>query len=127
MTGYFTETPARLIYFIVVIPFIAFHADKLLGIILCETIAVEVTVITARVAKRAKVMFLQACVTHSVQRGGGRWATPIVNHPPPPRDQVRTSTPSPQDQVRTSTPSPPPPGDQVRTSTPSPPGPGQNI
>ena len=29
-------------------------------------------VITARVAKRAKVMFSQSCVTHSVQvRGGG--------------------------------------------------------
>ena len=53
---------------------------------------------TVRVAKRAKVMFLQACVTYSVQRGGGgggqhQWST--------------TSLPSSQDQVRTSTPPPP--------------------
>ena len=41
-------------------------------------------IITARVAKRAKVMFSQACVTHSVQQGGGRWATPKVITPSPP-------------------------------------------
>ena len=66
-----------------------------------------IKIFTARLAKRAKVMFLQACVTHSVQwRGGGgrRWSsTPMVIYPPPPppQDQVRTSTPSPppQDQV----------------------------
>ena len=29
------------------------------------------SIFTARVAKQAKVMFLQACVTHSVQQGGG--------------------------------------------------------
>ena len=40
-------------------------------------------IFTARVAKRAKVMFSQACVTHSVQlRGGGRWATRSQHLPP---------------------------------------------
>ena len=38
---------------------------------LSETVLFN-SVVTARVAKRAKVMFSQACVTHSVQREGGR-------------------------------------------------------
>ena len=51
-------------------------------------------IITARVVKRVKVMLLQACVTHSVQRG--RSETPKVSGQHlPPWDQVRTSTPSP--------------------------------
>ena len=103
----------------------------------------KTAIFTARLAKRAKVMFLQACVTHSVQRRGGgggggghqhQWST-TYPPPPPPQDQVRMSTPPP--------PSPPPgtrseclptplgpgqnvyplpPWDQVRMSTPSPPG-----
>ena len=63
-----------------------------------------VAVFTARVVKRAKVMFLQACVTHSVQQrggGGGReecntkgvWTTPPS--PPPPGPGDNTSLPSP--------------------------------
>ena len=64
--------------------------------------------ITARVAKRAKVMFLQACVTHSVQWGGGGGnETPKVceQHLPPPRTRSQ-HLPPPQDQV-TTPPSPP--------------------
>ena len=49
-------------------------------------------------------MFLQACVTHSVQRRGGGKVVINTNGQPPP-----------------------PPLDQVRMSTPSPPGLGQNI
>ena len=75
--------------------------------------------ITARIAKRAKVMFLLACVTHSVQvsgdvtpnaswdrshgyRGGGRWSdpggetstTPPQTGPPPPRDRTTPYPPT---------------------------------
>ena len=39
----------------------------------------KIDLITTRVAKRAKVMFLQVCVTHSVQQGEGRCATPKVS------------------------------------------------
>ena len=58
-------------------------------------------VITARVAKRAKVMFSQACVT-STQEG---WAIPKVYHLPP---SSWTTPPSP----------PPPRSDQVTTPPP---------
>ena len=79
--------------------------------------------ITARVAKRAKVMFSQVFVILSLNGGGGGGGGEVGNTngqppPPPPRDQVRRSTPSPRDQVRRS---------KVRRSTPPPPGPGQKI
>ena len=52
--------------------------------------------ITARVAKRAKVMFSQACITHSGQLRG---TTPKVNHnhppPPPSLSRVRGHPPPP--------------------------------
>ena len=93
-------------------------------------ILLECILVTTRLAKRAKVMFLQACVTHSVQRRGGGAGGGEGGH------QHQWSSTSPPDQVRMSTPSPPrtrsehippPPRDQVRMSTPSPPGLGQNI
>ena len=104
--------------------------------------------ITARVAKRAKVMFSQVFVILSLNGGVGggqhQWST----NPPPPRDQVRPSTPfPPSGPGQTIYPPPPglgqnvyplppwtrseclplPPLDQVRMSTPCPPGPGQNV
>ena len=75
---------------------------------------------TTRVAKRAKVMFSQAYVTHSGQRGVIGEVGDTKGHTPPPRDQVATS-PSPQDQVTT-----PPHLNQV-TTPPPPPGPDHNI
>ena len=87
---------------------------------------------TARVAKRAKVMFSQACVTHSVQlQGGGVTPGPGHNTCPLPPDQVRLQhppSPLPPHQVRLQHPPiPPPPQDQVRLQHPPPPplGPGQ--
>ena len=87
-------------------------------------ILLECVFVTARVAKRAKVMFSQVFVILSPNGGGGgRWATLMVNHLPPPGwDQV-TTPPSllpPRMRPGYNT-SPPPPGwDQV--TTPSPPG-----
>ena len=69
-------------------------------------------IFTAHVAKQAKVMFLQACVTSSP--GGGKWATPKVTTPPP-LDQITTPS-SPEDQV----PTPPHPPGSVHKTPPSP-------
>ena len=115
---------------------------KYLNIISCNTC---VAIITARIAKRAKVMFSQACVTHSVQWGeGGRccntkglWTTPPSPRPggqhlPPrtqhllPQDTTPPSPLSPPPRARWTTPppwtrwtTPPPPPDQVdNTSLP---------
>ena len=52
-------------------------------------------IITARVAKRAKVMFSQASVILSLNRGGGRWTTP-----PPLQARVRGQPPLPLARVR---------------------------
>ena len=95
---------------------------------------------TARVAKRAKVMFSQVCVTHSVQLwGGGRWCPPPpVYHLPPwpghntsPLGQVITP-PSPQPGHNTSLPLPPsqvttPPSPLGQVITPPSPQPGHNT
>ena len=92
---------------------------------------------TARVAKRAKVMFSQVFVILSLTEGGGgdRWVTPMVNHLPPlgPGQNIYPPPPGPGQNIYP----PPPTWDQVRTSTPPgtrsehllppPPGPGQNI
>ena len=113
-------------------------------------------IITARVAKRAKVMFSQAFVCPSPGGGGGRWHTkcnlgPGQNiYPPPPHLRLGQNvylSPHTWDLVRMSTPPPetwseclppphlrlgqnvyPPTWDLVRMSTPPPPlGPGQNV
>ena len=85
-------------------------------------------IITARVAKRVKVMFSQAFVCPSPGGGGGGGQPWTMSqhlppppgtrsqHLPPPRDQV-TTPPSPRDQV---TAPPPPPRDQVTTPPPPP-------
>ena len=91
--------------------------------------------ITARVAKRAKVMFSQACVTHSVQQGGGgvqhQRSTTFSpgtrsQHLPAPWDQVTTppspwTTPAPLPGTRSQHPPPslppwttPPPPDYAQ-------------
>ena len=94
------------------------------------TLSIFCCIFTARVAKRAKVMFLQACVTHSVQQrgGGGGSETPKVSGqhlPPPPRDEVTTPPSPPWDQV--TTPPSPPPGNRSQHLPPSPPGTGHNT
>ena len=84
--------------------------------------------ITARVAK---VMFSQACLSKS----GGRWATPKVNHPPPPGPAHHTSLPPPCPGPRsryTSLPLGPghntlPPSGTRSQHLPPPPGPGHNT
>ena len=89
--------------------------------------------ITARVAKRAKVMFLQACVTHSVQLqggGGGRWHTkcnmgPGQNVYPPPGTRSECLPPPPLGPGQNVY--PPPPGTRSECLSPPPPGPGQNV
>ena len=86
--------------------------------------------ITARVAKRAKVMFLQVFVILSPTGGAGRCYTkcnmgPGQNiYPPSPQDQVRTSTPPappnpthPHVRLSHST---PPPHSRLGHSTPPP-------
>ena len=75
--------------------------------------------VTARVAKRVKVMFSQACVTHSVQLG---WRWSEVNHLP---NQGQWSTTSLPHQGRRSTTSPSrcrgqPPPNSVRGQPPPP-------
>ena len=75
--------------------------------------------ITARVAKRAKVMFLQACVTSTPGGGGGVGGTPNAT-----LDQVRMSTPRPPGTRSECLPPPPGPGQNVY---PPPPGPGENV
>ena len=100
----------------------------------------QAAVITARLAKRVKVMFLQACVTHSVERLGGGGGKVVINtngQPPSPPDQVRMSTPYCPPRTRSEHLPPrtsqniyplPLSLDQVRMSTPSSPtGLGQNI
>ena len=85
--------------------------------------------LTARVAKRTKVMFSQACVTSTP---GGRWPTPKVTTPPPPRTRSQHLFPPWGPGHNTSL----PPWDQVRTppsrrgpghNTSLPPGPGHNT
>ena len=87
-------------------------------------------IFTARVAKRAKAMFSQACVTHSIQPGGGVGNTkglpppPQVNtlppgqHLPPPRTRSQHLPPPPPDKHL-----PPPPGTRSQHL----PSPGQHL
>ena len=92
------------------------------------------TVITTRLAKRAKVMFLQVCVIHSVQwRGEGRRSssTPMAIYTPPPGTRSEHFPPRTKSEHL-----PPPPGagqnvyalppEQVRMSSP-PSGPCHNV
>ena len=88
-----------------------------------------ISFIIVRVAKRAKVMFSQACVTHSVQLQGGRAGGQHQRLTPPPLDN--TSLPSLLD--NTSLPPSPLPGQHLPPSLPrvkglntSPP-PGQHL
>ena len=107
-------------------------------------------IITARVAKRAKVMFSRVCVTHSVQRGGGGGGE-VGNtkghnttlpppgtrsqHLPPPWDQVTTppppgpghNTPPSWDQATTPPPPPKTRSQHLPPSLPPPPGSGHNT
>ena len=62
----------------------------LMGLQIQINMYISVTVFTARVAKRAKVMFLQVFVILSPNGGGGRWATLMFNHLPPPQDETRS-------------------------------------
>ena len=80
-------------------------------------------VVTARVAKRAKVMFLQACVTHSVQLrgGGGRWHTKCN------MGLGQNVYPLPPPGTRSECLPPPPPGTRSDSLPPPPLGPGQNV
>ena len=79
-------------------------------------------------------MFSQACVTHSVQwGGGGRWATPKVYHPRP-GDQVTNLLPldnTPPPLGPRSQHLPPPTGQHLPPPPlkhlPPPPGPGHNT
>ena len=88
---------------------------KVFGGTTCGHLSLQV-IFTARVAKRAKVMFLQACVTHSVQRRGE--VGNINGQPPPPQLGLGHSTPPPHLGLGHSTPPPhlglghytPPPG-----------------
>ena len=76
-------------------------------------------IITARVAKRAKVMFSHACVTHSVQLE--EWGMVRCQPPPPLRTGQRSSTsPSPRTCQRSTT-SPSPQTGQRSTTYPPPP------
>ena len=80
-----------------------------------------ILIVTARVAKRAKVMFSQVCVTHSVQRWGGG---EVLQHQ---RPLDNTSLPPTQDQVTTPPTLPPPNMVTTPPSPPHPPGPGHNT
>ena len=97
-------------------------------------ILLECILVTARVAKRAKVMFSQACVTHSVQlRGGGGGGGRPGHNTSPPGPGYNTSLPPlgpgyntslpPPDQVTT----PPSQHCDQGTTPPSPLGPGHNT
>ena len=93
--------------------------------------------ITARVAKRAKVMFSQACVTHSVQLWGGVGTKGLllppgkVIKPPSPSPGHNTSPPLARSQhlspARSQHPPPgqvitPPPGHSAQAGDTHPPG-----
>ena len=92
-------------------------------------VLLECFLVTARVAKRAKVMFSQAFVCPS-PRGGGRWHTkcnmgPGQNiYPPPPGPGQNVYPLPPRTRSECLPPAPPGPGQNVY---PLPPGPGQNV
>ena len=94
-----------------------------------DCLSISILLFTARVAKRAKVMFLQACHSFCSTPGGGggggqhQWSTT-----PPPPDQVRTSTPSPPGVMGQNIYPSHPPGVMGQNIYPlPPPGSGQNI
>ena len=94
--------------------------------------------ITARVAKRAKVIISQACVTSTPGGGGGKVGNTNGQPPPPLGPGQKLLPPPPPPGTRSDIYPSPPPQDQVRNFYPlppgtrsdiypPPPGPGQNI